>query len=142
MIYGVTGHRKLLSKQNILIPKVESILQDASEVHTGMAYGFDMLVAHVCYTINIPFVCHIPFRDQGKNWNRRTKEYYDFLRGKAAKEIVYFEEYNKDCFFIRDKGIVDSTQKLLAHYDGRLQGGTYYTHKYAKSLEREILYVL
>ena len=45
--------------------------------------------------------------------------------------IVLSESYYTRCYLERDEFMVDHSNLLIAYYDGREKGGTYYTVKKA-----------
>lgn len=49
----------------------------------------------------------------------------------ADEVIVLSENYYPRCFLERDEFMVDNASLLIAYYDGRERGGTYYTVKKA-----------
>ena len=48
------------------------------------------------------------------------------------------DHYGPGCMQRRNRYMVDHSALLIAVYDGRKTGGTYYTVKYAKSLDKDI----
>jgi uncharacterized phage-like protein YoqJ len=49
----------------------------------------------------------------------------------ADEVIVLSESYYTRCYLERDEFMVDHSNLLIAYYDGREKGGTYYTVKKA-----------
>lgn len=133
MILGVTGHRKIYLNDRKKIQLARIILDLAPEkVITGMALGFDIDVAHVCVNYNIPFIAAIPCDNQSARWSENQKWVYRELLKKALDVTqVCAGDYAAWKMFKRDEWIVNNSDKLLAFYDGRENGGTYHTITYA-----------
>lgn len=51
---------------------------------------------------------------------------------------VLCDEYTPQCFFIRNRYLVDKSNWVLAVYDGRQTGGIFYTMQYAQKQYKEI----
>lgn len=131
MIYCATGHRdiqKPISCKNKL--KEDLPLLDIELMIIGCAKGFDTLVGWTCVLLNIPFDMYLPF----------PNSYYDkSLKPYARNFIVISDTYSYEAYFTRDKKMVDDSNRVLAWYDGRLHGGTFYTVKYARNSNKDVL---
>ena len=51
---------------------------------------------------------------------------------------VLCNSYIPQCFFIRNRYMVDKSSRIIAVYDGRKKGGTFYTIRYAQKQDKEI----
>ena len=51
---------------------------------------------------------------------------------------VHSQEYDRACFWARDRAMVDASDLVLAVYDGRRGGGTHYTLRYAQAQQRRV----
>ena len=58
------------------------------------------------------------------------KRIYYGLLDKADRVVYTAKEYEKGCYYLRDRQIVDSSSRLICYYDGK-PGGTAYTVAYA-----------
>jgi uncharacterized phage-like protein YoqJ len=146
-IIGVTGHRKLMhpkpTVKNIVREKLHQL--EADVVVTGMALGFDMLVAEVCVEEGIPFVAAIPCRGQTKAWPRHEKKHYMDLIDEAWKcKIISSGDFQIWKLFERNKWIINRSNFILGYWDGIPKGGSYATLELAKKAKvlSENLYVL
>jgi len=138
-------------------------------VYTGMALGFDQYVARACHHIEQPFKAIIPFWFHSHNWSANWREEYSYLLKHSAEvinvadrivdECIYPELWriaedschedgvNLERFYIsaliyaRDKYVVESSDRLLACWDGKKNGGTWKTIQYAQSLNKPIDYI-
>lgn len=108
MLISFTGHRNKLAKESDL----EQVLKDYPDsiwVHGG-AIGFDTQVEQ-------------------------------FARKHGIKTVVIrpdYKSYGKLAPLVRNDEIVKLGEKLIALYDGRVGGGTYYTIKRARELDKEV----
>lgn len=131
MIYAATGHRDIKDKelceeliaQHLTTNPVERMI-------IGCAKGFDSLVGWVCVENNIPFDMYLPY--VGSYYERALRTY--------AREfiVVVGGEYANYKYWLRDKKMVDDAQAVLAWYDGRLEGGTFITQRYAKKMNKPV----
>lgn len=76
----------------------------------------------------------IPFRGQADRFKPGDRMVYDGLMASAGEVIILSEYYYTRCFLDRDEFMVENASLLIAFYDGREKGGTYYTFKKANSL--------
>ena len=78
MIMGVTGHRELgHTPEEIRERFLEMILKHKpTKVITGMAIGFDTIVAQVCVEFGIPFIAAVPFENQDSIWPQADRDIY------------------------------------------------------------------
>jgi len=101
----VTGHRpgKLggynnNSLQNIAIRDCFiSILSQTKKKHhdlsiiTGMALGFDQIVAQACIETDTSFIAHVPFSGQEKRWPHNSQQDYTRILS-CASDVKYCSE--------------------------------------------------
>ena len=76
----------------------------------------------------------IPFRGQADRFKPGDRIVYDELIASADEVIILSEYYYTRCFLDRDEFMVENASLLIAFYDGREKGGTYYTFKKANCL--------
>lgn len=154
MILGITEHRcdRLPDKKtgyklpnptyNYVCQNIEKqfrILQP-EKIITGMALGVDQWAASIAYNMKIPFVAAVPFEGQEIKWVEKNQIIYHKLLEKAS-EVVFISsgKYDNYKFKLRNKWIVDYSDKLLAIWDGSFDSGTSHAVEYALSLNREII---
>lgn len=134
MIICATGHRD--ADFNNAKLRLKSFLEIQSENITaisGMARGWDTIFARACLYYNIPLSCYVPYKGQNP-----TTEYYDDILSQA--KVLYIDgEYNKQSFLNRDKAMVDNSDIVIAGWDGRKKGGTFYTINYAIKQKRLVI---
>lgn len=112
MFISFTGHRDKKAKESDL----EQVLKDYPDsvwIHGG-ALGFDTQVEL-------------------------------FARRHGIKTVVIrpdYQKFGKRAPLVRNDEIVSKGEKLIALYDGRSSGGTFYTIKRAKELGKEVRVIL
>ena len=99
-IIMVTGHRptklggynlntaKNVAIKNAVIKILTQIKSEHNDVQvvTGMALGFDQIVAICCNELSIPFIAQIPFPGQESRWpDQSQKEYLELLKTASTK---------------------------------------------------------
>lgn len=155
MIIAATGHRpdKLggynISASRLLISIAEQYLKQQIELHhiaekkltviTGMALGWDTIVAIVCADLRIPYIAAIPCINQEKTWNYAAQTLYNFLI-QRAEEIVFVsnEPYSPELMQLRNEYMVNRADSILAMHDGSA-GGTGNCVKYARQQKKPIV---
>jgi uncharacterized phage-like protein YoqJ len=135
-----TGHRpdKLggysTEAQNIVL----STAYHALDAHkptlliTGMAQGWDMMLACAALENQIPYLAAVPFKGQELRWSKKDQKLYNHLL-KHANKVVYVSESYKGPWIMqkRNEWMVDHSDIILALWDGEPKGGTYNCLKYA-----------
>ncbi len=139
-----TGHRFYDFSQRVFIQ--ERLTSAISEAYdhgirnfiSGFALGIDLMAAQLvqslkCNLPGISLTAAIPFEGQAERYNIYDKRVYRRLLELADKVIVLSDCYYSRCFLDRDEFMVENASYLIAYYDGREKGGTYYTVKKARA---------
>lgn len=139
-----TGHRSYDFSQRVFIQ--ERLTSAISEAYdhgirnfiSGFALGIDLMAAQLvqslkCNLPGISLTAAIPFAGQAERYNIYDKRVYGRLLELADKVIVLSDCYYPRCFLDRDEFMVENASYLIAYYDGREKGGTYYTIKKARA---------
>lgn len=139
-----TGHRFYDFSQRVFIQ--ERLTSAISEAYdhgirnfiSGFALGIDLMAAQLvqslkCNLPGISLTAAIPFEGQAERYNIYDKRVYRRLLELADKVIVLSDYYYSRCFLDRDEFMVENASYLIAYYDGREKGGTYYTVKKARA---------
>ena len=144
-----TGHRpeKLnMPKEKIkekLTRAIKKAIDDGFETFiSGMARGIDMWSAEIVLeekknNPGIKLVCASPFEGFEKSWSYDTKEKYQSILDEADEVKFVCPHYSKSCFHIRNKYMVDNSQRVIAAYTGE-SGGTKNTVIYAEKKGIEV----
>lgn len=139
-----TGHRFYdFSQREFIQERLTSAISEAYEhgirnFISGFALGIDLMAAQLvqslkCNLPGISLTAAIPFEGQAERYNIYDKRVYRRLLELADKVIVLSDCYYPRCFLDRDEFMVENASYLIAYYDGREKGGTYYTVKKARA---------
>ncbi len=124
---------KLRIEEKLLELKPQAVI-------SGVALGFDTWLAQTALQLNIPLWCYIPFPQQGIKWPTQSRKIYQELLDKSEKQVITSSMYSTECFFVRDRKMVDDSDLVLALWNlEMLSGGTYYTVQYAKECNKELI---
>ena len=125
-----TGHRFYdFSQRKFIQERLTSAISEAYDhgimnFISGFALGIDLMAAQLvqslkCNLPGISLTAAIPFEGQAERYNIYV--------------IVLSDCYYPRCFLDRDEFMVENASYLIAYYDGREKGGTYYTVKKARA---------
>ncbi len=113
--------------------------------YTGMAMGFDIIAAECVVTLAeamkdhaVRLVCAVPFKEQAKSYSPDWKLRYNNILAKADSIILISDDYYRNCYFDRNRFMVDNSDFVLTWFDGS-KGGTKNTIDYAKSINRKVI---
>ena len=113
---------------------------------SGMARGVDIWAAEIVLELKaagnpLQLICASPFEGFERSWSTEwQRRYNDIL---AAADLVRFicPSYNRACFQIRNKWMVDGSARVIAAYNGEA-GGTRNTIMYAEKHGVTVYHVL
>lgn len=139
-----TGHQFYdFSQREFIQERLTSAISEAYDhgirnFISGFALGIDLMAAQLvqslkCNLPRISLTAAIPFKGQAERYNIYDKRVYRRLLELADKVIVLSDCYYPRCFLDRDEFMVENASYLIAYYDGREKGGTYYTVKKARA---------
>lgn len=150
-VIGFTGHRPQRLRQ--YSSTLDKRLVDLCTAHirhinpaldavivSGMALGLDTGAAKAAKHLNLNLVAMVPFTGQEVKWNDSDKKIYFELLDYAT-EINYTSEppYAPWKLHHRNKAIVDTSDVILALWDGVESGGTCHCVKYAETAGKTVL---
>ncbi len=126
----------------ILIPITLDESKDPLTLITGMALGIDTLFALIAIELNIPFIAAIPCINHSSKWTYQSSKLYDEILANPLcnRILVYTGEYNNTCMQERNEWMVNNCDLLIAVWDNS-PGGTANCVKYAKSQNKEIIFI-
>lgn len=98
--------------------------------------GFDMLAAEVALALQselsgLQVIAVVPYRGQAERWNDAMKARYDTILRNSDDVIILSEHYYHGCLLRRNDYMVFHSSSLIAWYDGKPKGGTFYTYRKA-----------
>ena len=133
-----TGHRTVpVERQNEIRARLVEVVSVACKsgitcFYSGMAMGFDLMAAEAVLSLkgrypNIRLIAVVPFRRQSCRWPSIEKERYQKIISQADRVIVLSEYYFKGCLLRRNDFMLEHSCGVIAFYDGKPYGGTFYT---------------
>ena len=139
-----TGHRFMEASLREHVRKrlsdavLDAYGQGIQNFISGFAIGFDMMAAEAIVSLkrsypDITLIAAIPFRGQASRFSFHDRKRYDRLLEAADEVIVLSDCYYPRCFLDRDEFMVSHSSRLIAYYDGREKGGTFYTIRKARA---------
>jgi len=118
------------------------------ECISGMALGCDTIFAAVTmllkqkYPDDVKLTVALPYEDHGSNWPDVSKKYHDkIVKSADTIELVCSGSYSNWKLLKRDEWMVDHCDVLLAIWNGKKDGGTWHTIKYAQSKNKPIIFI-
>ena len=109
---------------------------------SGVAEGGDIFFAEAVLeakkTFDVKLECAVPFPEQADRWSDGSRRRYENILEMSDYVTVISRQYNRYCFFMRNRYMVDKSSVVLSlDYVG--QGGSASTVNYAKNKGREII---
>lgn len=105
-----------------------------TEIISGLALGFDQILAVTAMRMDIPLTAAIPCKGQEKVWPPKSQAFYHFLLEYASKTHYISDTYTLQCMDDRNKWMVNQLipgDLLIGLHDGT-PGGTNNCLKYAR----------
>ncbi len=129
------GYRRFRESQAIMLRML--LDRGYTRFAVGMAQGFDTWVAEDVLALKaahpewgLSLYCAVPFPGQDAVWPAADRARYRAILARADEVVTVCPAYSRDCYFIRNRHMVDMADVLIAAYDGK-RGGTQYTVRYA-----------
>jgi uncharacterized phage-like protein YoqJ len=116
-----------------------------TEFISGVATGFDTWVAEDVLEFrkknkDLRLECAIPFPDQDKKWERADQKRRQKILKQADLSTIVSEHYSSDCYFARNRYMVDKADVVVCAFDGQ-SGGTAYTVNYALKQNKIVIQI-
>ncbi|WP_250277792.1 SLOG family protein [[Clostridium] colinum] len=129
-----------------LIDEIENLyLNGVKYFLTGCAMGVDIWCAEIVLQLmkkynDIKLFCVLPFNNHCEKWNESYKLRLKNIIDNSTKTIKLQESYTTDCYFKRNKYLVDKSNIILGVYDLNIEkSGTKNTLNYAIQQNKEII---
>ena len=144
-ICAFTGHRpqKLsISKNEVYKFLSEEIYKAHKDGYyifmSGMADGVDMWAADIVLSYrashsDVKLVCVLPYNKQVKKYSENER-----ILAEADYVKIVSEKYTPDCFYKRNRWMVDNSSRIIAVCNDD-KSGTAYTIEYAKRKGIEVI---
>ncbi|MBO4692820.1 MAG: DUF1273 family protein [Clostridia bacterium] len=132
--------------ENRLISEISGLIgAGCLNFYTGMAMGFDIVAAECVLILAKAFknsavrlICAIPFTGQSAKYPLEWKERYENILSAADQKVLISDRYYRNCYFERNRFMVDNSDFVLTWFDGS-PGGTRNTIRYAESVFRKVI---
>ena len=145
-----TGHRWYdSSRKHSVRKRIEECVREAyrngiTNFISGMAIGFDLLAAEVVLSLRhecpaITLTAVLPFREQASRFNELNKCRYYKCLSQADDIVILSNGYTAKCYLERDRFMVEHSSLLIACYDGRNRGGTFWTVNFAARTGKNVI---
>ena len=145
-----TGHRWYdSSRKHSVRKRIEECVREAyrngiTNFISGMAIGFDLLAAEVVLSLRhecpaITLTAVLPFREQASRFNELNKCRYYKCLSQADDIVILSNDYTAKCYLERDRFMVEHSSLLIACYDGRNRGGTFWTVNFAARTGKNVI---
>ncbi len=149
MRLAFTGHRpeslpfgdnELTAACILLKTKIQTEIMDSAAkgcrvfLHGG-ARGGDLIFAEQVLLVkateypDIQLITVVPYEGQANNWSEAWRERYYRIHELSTEVITLAARYSRDCYHVRNRCLVDNSDRLLALYNGSASGGTHYTQQ-------------
>lgn len=106
--------------------------------HSGLALGADTVWSRAIIAVrerhpgNLQFVAHLPTRSQASVWpSQADVDFWRYQVAVADRVVVYGETYTYRIMQVRNEGMIDAADLLVAVWDGT-PGGTRNAITYAR----------
>ena len=83
----------------------------------------------------------LPHEGQEDKWSDSAQERYHSILEQADSIEYVSHEYYDGCMLDRNHRLVEAARTLLAIYNGERRGGTAATVRYARKLDRRIIFL-
>lgn len=141
----ITGHRNIPEdqlgyvKHEIQKEVLRAIEEGYTHFISGFAGGADLIFADIVAALKqknrfLTLEAAIPNEGRLKSKDQT----FQTLLAVCDGVTVLCQKYIPQCFFIRNRYMVDKASRVLAVYDGRKTGGTFYTIQYAQKQQKEV----
>ena len=126
-----------------LLQEIEDLIKQGFDYfYCGMALGVDLYCAECLIALKDKYEfsieCAIPCKGQTKYWSLKDKFRYKKVLDVASKITILSEHYFPYVMLNRNRYMVDNSELVLAVWDGKAQGGTYFTVNYAREKEVKV----
>ena len=112
---------------------------------SGMALGIDQMCAEMVIALRdkhpkVTLECAIPCEEQAVKWTEPQRDRYFWIAERCDKETLVQHHYDKDCMQKRNRYMVDSSEIVIAVWNGN-PSGTGNTVRYAQEKGKTIFVI-
>ena len=141
----VTGHRDIPPERveevgRQLREQVEQAVRDGyTHFISGFAAGADLMFAAIVAGLKGRFPITLEAAIPYPGRMRTPDQTFQALIRCCDVVRIHSDTYEKSCYMRRNRYMVDQSQRVIAVYDGRSQGGTAATLRYARGREIRVI---
>ena len=111
---------------------------------SGVAMGFDIWAAEDVLSLQkknkaLTLECAIPFNGQADGWDKDYQKRRYKLLSHATSSVVLSDHFSDDCYFKRNRYMVDKADVVVCAFNGK-RGGTQYTVQ-RRGCQRIVFYI-
>lgn len=104
---------------------------------TGCSWGADMICSEIVLALkkeypDIELICVIPYEKQASKWKEAFRNRYFNILEQSDRMMLISNKYTPDCYYERNRYMVDNSTHLIAVYNGEDKGGTASAIAYAR----------
>ena len=145
-----TGHRRIpFEELNVLRDAIRTKVKllytmGIIDYYCGMAVGYDLLAAEVVLSLKpilpkLRLIAVVPYCGQSDAWSKIEQERHAAVLAKTDEVIVLSERYFKGCLLRRNDFMLSHVCGVVAYFDGKPKGGTFYTCREARRKHLDII---
>lgn len=142
-------HPACIELKKVLAEQIDFLYrQGITDFYTGCALGIDLWAGETVLALmglhpEIKLHCIVPFAAQDQKWTLDQQARYHALLDRSSDVILTQEKYSKDCYYIRNRYLVDHADVVLTVYDmqANKRSGTGYTVHYAQAQSKPIIVI-
>ena len=129
-----------------IIEQIEKMYLDGVKIFlTGCAMGVDIWCGEIVLQLmkkydDMKLYCILPCNNIEQNWSELYKQRLKNMLNDCTKTITLQQYYSDDCFFKRNRYLVDKATVVFGVYDINCdKSGTKNTLNYAKNMNKDIV---
>lgn len=112
---------------------------------SSVAMGFDIWAAEDVLSLQkknkaLTLECAIPFNGQADGWDKDYQKRRYKLLSHATSSVVLSDHFSDDCYFKRNRYMVDKADAVVCAFNGK-RGGTQYTVNYALKQNKIVIQI-
>ena len=116
-------HFACIELKKVLAEQIDFLYrQGITDFYTGCALGIDLWAGEAVLALmelypEIKLHCVVPFAAQDQKWTPEQQARYHALLERSSDVFLTQEKYSEDCYYIRNRYLVDHADVVLAVYD-------------------------
>lgn len=140
-------HPACIKLKKVLAEQIDFLYrQGITDFYTGCALGIDLWAGEAVLALaelhpEIKLHCVVPFAGQERKWTDEQQARYHAMLRRGSETAIVQKKYDKECYFNRNRYLVDHAGVLLAVYDmqANKRSGTGYTVHYAQAQKKPVV---